>query len=405
MPPFHLSTSTPAAALLLVLSAAVVLVSTDLLLTTARAWTISRQQQQQQQQRRSRYHRRCCRRRGGSTSLLRPSPLVPSSTNDPRSAASEDAVVRLLLSSSSSSSSHEATTTTTTTTTASAAGAASDSTTSPQPEIILYNSKTRSKQPFVTVASTKIKKGGGGGSEAKNAVSMYTCGPTVYDSAHVGNFRAFLTYDVLKRVLAYFGYDVTHVCNLTDVDDKIIKRANEKQLERVTDLTREYERSFLQDLHLLNAVPATHYPRATEHIDEMMDMISILAKKGLAYETPDGSWYFRTQAQPGYGTQLVGGLDYDEMEQQEDRQQQGEDDDDGVDGTVIRKEHFADFCLWKAYKDGVDRMDAAWENRESDPPIRLGRYVYRYFWKKATASVRTCDLTGHLVFYFRTLAV
>lgn len=174
---------------------------------------------------------------------------------------------------------------------------------------------------------------------------MYTCGPTVYDFAHVGNFRAFLTYDLLKRVLEYFGYKVTHVCNLTDVDDKIIQRATEQGIG-VQELTEKYTDLFFQDLQALNIRPATAYPKATEHIDAMMEMIRSLRDKDLAYETPDGSWYFRTQAQPGYGQQLVQ-LDYNEMEQTER-------------GEADGKEHFADFCLWKAFKEGIDREDAAW---------------------------------------------
>jgi cysteinyl-tRNA synthetase len=216
-------------------------------------------------------------------------------------------------------------------------------TTTDAPVLSLFNSKTRAKEPFRPVRADT------------NVVSMYTCGPTVYDFAHVGNFRAFLTYDVLKRVLRYLGYHVTHVCNLTDVDDKIIQRANEQKIDHVQTLTRRYEQHFRDDLQALNIQPACQYPRATEHIDDMMDLIRVLRDKELAYETPDGSWYFRTQAQPRYGTQLVQ-LNYQEMAQTE----RGESDD---------KEHFADFCLWKAFKTGVDRMDAAWESND----IALGR--------------------------------
>jgi hypothetical protein len=100
------------------------------------------------------------------------------------------------------------------------------------PRILLYNSKSRSKEVLQPLQSNKI--------------SMYTCGPTVYDFAHVGNFRAFLTYDVIKRVLLYFGYDVTHICNLTDVDDKIINRANEQGIKNIQDLTLKYEKLFIK---------------------------------------------------------------------------------------------------------------------------------------------------------------
>lgn len=216
---------------------------------------------------------------------------------------------------------------------ASTRGAAADTTTDSFPEITLYNSLSRSKEVLKPLQPGKFR--------------MYTCGPTVYDYAHIGNFRAFLTYDVLKRVLQYFGYDVTHICNLTDVDDKIIQRATELELESALELTRQFELLFREDLAALNIVPATQYPRATEHVEDMKDMILTLAEKGLAYETSDGSWYFRTQAQKGYGQQLV-------QFQEDASQEYG-------DGTEDEKEHFQDFCLWKAYKPGVDRDDLLWE--------------------------------------------
>jgi len=190
---------------------------------------------------------------------------------------------------------------------------------------------------------------------------MYTCGPTVYDYAHVGNFRAFLTYDVLKRVLQYFGYDVTHICNLTDVDDKIIQRATELGLDSALELTQKFEKLFKDDLAALNIIPANEYPRATDHVDEMMDMIANLHKNGLAYETSDGSWYFRTQSQEGYGQQLVQFSSENSEEYNAEQQ---------TDGEGNEKEHFQDFCLWKAYKPGVDRDDLVWERQ---PRFQKGR--------------------------------
>lgn len=204
------------------------------------------------------------------------------------------------------------------------------------PTLHLYNSKSRSKEPLVPLHPPHV--------------SMYTCGPTVYDYAHVGNFRAFLTYDLLKRVLLYFGYHVTHICNLTDVDDKIIARANDSpDVRHVLDLTRKYEAYFFQDLRALNVILADRYPRATDHIDEMMDMILELAAKDLAYETEDGSWYFATANKEGYGEQLVQ-LNVEDMETTE-----------RVIGESEMKRDPRDFALWKAFKSGVDREDASWE--------------------------------------------
>lgn len=205
-----------------------------------------------------------------------------------------------------------------------------------RPVLQFYNSETRTKQPL-----TK--------DPTKDTITMYTCGPTVYDSAHLGNFRAFLTYDVMKRVLQYFGYNVEHVCNLTDVDDKIINKANAVQASHAKDITLLYEQRFFRDLDRLNILRATHYPRATEHIPEMMQLIMNLQQNGLAYETTDGSWYFRTRAQPKYGQRLVQTQVTEETEQSND-------------DTNTDKEHPADFCLWKAFKQGVDRDDLAWSS-------------------------------------------
>ena len=246
--------------------------------------------------------------------------------------------------------------------------------------LTLYNSLTRSKEVFPKKPPTSDVDIN---IDNIDIVSMYTCGPTVYDYAHIGNFRAFLTYDVLKRVLLYLGYTgLIHVCNLTDVDDKIIDKANQLQIKDVSSLTQQYETYFFEDLKALNIIPANHYPRATEHIPEMMNMIRTLRDKGLAYETDDGSWYFDTQKENNnedhhhhsnskkYGQQLVQ-LDYENMEQTERGQAEG-------------KRHFADFCLWKAFKQGVDRKDSAW----SSDDIQLGRpgwhlecsaMAYKYF--------------------------
>ena len=207
--------------------------------------------------------------------------------------------------------------------------------------LFLYNSLTRSKEIFTPIRPPQV--------------SLYTCGPTVYDAAHVGNFRAFLTYDILKRVLLYLGFDVKHVCNLTDIDDKIIQRATERGIS-IQQLTNECANLFFDDLNRLNTIPATAYPRATQYVDAMMDLILALDKKGLAYETSDGSWYFRTQQQPGYGQQLVN-LNWDDL-----RSQDGGDGDDDHVVASSEKEHFADFCVWKAYKPGVDREDAVWSS-------------------------------------------
>ena len=255
--------------------------------------------------------------------------------------------------------------------------------TSSLPHINLYNSLSNTKQPLETLTP--------------NAVSMYTCGPTVYDYAHVGNFRAFLTYDVLKRTLLYFGYNVHHVCNLTDVDDKIIAKCTRDDIS-LLELTRKYEHLFMEDLVALNIIPAREYPRATEHIPEMIQLIQDLQQKGLAYQSKEGSWYFAVDKKEGYGQQLVK-LDVKNMkanasgvagaqrtttntsaststrtspsgESNNDQDQQEEnkdDDDEGDDDAMDADEYDADkvgardFALWKAYKPKFDRDDATWD--------------------------------------------
>ena len=212
----------------------------------------------------------------------------------------------------------------------------------PSPKLSLYNSITRQKDPFTP--------------QDPNKVSMYTCGPTVYDYAHVGNFRAFLTYDVLKRVLLYLGYDVEHVCNLTDVDDKIIKRCSEQDVT-LLELTRRYEQLFFDDLEALNIVKANVYPRATEHIDEMAKLILDLEKNGLAYQSEEGSWYFAVDKKEGYGTNLVS-LDPKQLQKTGMAGAQRGMDADEYDSD---KEGVRDFCLWKAYKPQFDREDATWD--------------------------------------------
>jgi cysteinyl-tRNA synthetase len=205
---------------------------------------------------------------------------------------------------------------------------------------------------------------------------MYTCGPTVYDSAHVGNFRAFLTYDILKRVLFYLGYSVDHVCNLTDVDDKIIRKCTLEGTS-LQELTLRYENQFFEDLEALNIVKARAYPRATEHIDEMARLIIDLENQGLAYQSDEGSWYFAVSKKEGYGTRLVN-LEPEQLKKGasvmtggggvvmrglDDTSAAAELDADEYDAE---KDGVRDFCLWKAYKPQFDRDDATW-----DPIVEL----------------------------------
>ena len=140
----------------------------------------------------------------------------------------------------------------------------------------LYNTLTRKKEEF-----KPIKKG---------QVGMYSCGPTVYDYPHVGNLRAFLFADLLKRSLLFLGYKVKHVMNVTDVDDKLIEKSEGKK-GKLKEITSKYEKAFKKDLKELNIIPADIYPRATGHIKEMVDIVKKIEKRGIAYKTSDGIYF------------------------------------------------------------------------------------------------------------------
>mmetsp|Transcript_56516 Transcript_56516/g.68005 ORF Transcript_56516/g.68005 Transcript_56516/m.68005 type:complete len:587 (+) Transcript_56516:221-1981(+) len=212
-------------------------------------------------------------------------------------------------------------------------------------EIMFYNSLSRTKDVFEPIIPGKV--------------SMYTCGPTVYDYAHVGNFRAFLTYDTIKRVLLYFGYNVDHICNLTDIDDKIIKRCNEQNIS-LMELTHKFANLFMDDLKALNIVPARAYPRATDHIPEMVQLIQDLKRNGLAYQSDEGSWYFNVAEKEGYGQQLVT-LDLAGMKKRSGSETAGAIRGTDADEYDAEKVGVRDFALWKSHKPDFDREDATWD--------------------------------------------
>jgi len=132
------------------------------------------------------------------------------------------------------------------------------------------------------------------------ALRMYACGPTVYDYGHIGNFRTFLQVDILRRTLKLFGIPVRHVMNITDVDDKIIRNAAEAGIP-IGEYSAKFEQAFFEDLDALRIERPEQMARATEHIDRMVSLIQTLAAKNAAYQTEDGSWYFRLASFPEYG--------------------------------------------------------------------------------------------------------
>src|SRR5690348_8581375 len=181
------------------------------------------------------------------------------------------------------------------------------------------------------------------------SVRMYACGPTVYDYGHIGNFRTFVAVDVLHRFLRQDGYQLRHVMNITDVDDKII-RNSAKAGASVRDYTRKYEHAFLEDIETLR-IERPELVRATDHIPEMARFIAQLQEKDFAYRTEDGSYYFRIAKFPGYGK--LSKKDFSGIEVGA-----------RVDVDEYDKDNARDFALWKAPKEG----EAFWES-----PIGPGR--------------------------------
>jgi cysteinyl-tRNA synthetase len=182
----------------------------------------------------------------------------------------------------------------------------------------------------------------------KGKVGLYTCGPTVYDYAHIGNLRAFLFEDLLRRYLEFAGMEVLHVMNITDIDDKTIRRSQEEG-RSLADFTDEYTQAFFDDLKALNIVSAHHYPRATEFIPQMIQVIQTLEKKGYTYTTDDGSVFFKISEFNEYGK--LAHLDPEKLKSGE-----------RVEDDEYDKEEGRDFALWKSYKptDGDAYWDSPW---------------------------------------------
>ena len=183
-------------------------------------------------------------------------------------------------------------------------------------------------------------------------VRMYCCGPTVYDFGHIGNFRTFVFSDLVRRYLEFRGYRTVHVMNITDVEDKIIKRVHEGNTT-LREFVSKYENAFLEDLQTLGCLPPHHLPRATEHIPEMIEIIDALMKRGIAYQAADRSIYFSIEKYRGCGCnygQLVK-LNFDEMRVGE-----------RVASDEYSKDSLADFALWKARvpEDGAVFWPSPW---------------------------------------------
>ena len=197
----------------------------------------------------------------------------------------------------------------------------------------IYNSMTRKKEEFHPIHEGKV--------------GIYACGPTVYNFFHIGNARPFITFDVLRRQLEREGYQVTFVQNFTDIDDKMIKRANEEGIT-VKELADRFISEYYKDAKALGIRPATVHPKATEHIPEIISLISKLIENGHAYAVPSGDVYYRVSAFPGYGK--LSGQNMEDRENGASERLNVETD----------KEAPEDFALWKAQKPGEPAWDSPW---------------------------------------------
>lgn len=197
----------------------------------------------------------------------------------------------------------------------------------------IYNTLTRQKEEFIPIEEGKVR--------------MYVCGPTVYNLIHIGNARPMIVFDTFRRYLEYKGYDVNYVSNFTDVDDKIIKKAQEEGME-AAEISRRYIAECKKDMEGMNVRPASVHPLATEEIGGMIDMISVLIEKGYAYAAADGTVYFRTGRFADYGK-----LSHKNLEDL----QAGHRD---IKVTGELKEDPFDFVLWKPKKEGEPAWESPW---------------------------------------------
>ena len=201
--------------------------------------------------------------------------------------------------------------------------------------IRIYDTKMHKKVDLVTLEHGKVK--------------MYVCGPTVYNYIHIGNARTFISFDVIRRYLEWRGYEVVFVQNVTDVDDKIIGKANDEG-RTAEEVAKEYTKAFIDDMHAVNVMDPTVRPKATQEIGTMIKLVKELVDSGHAYATDDGDVYFSVRSFPSYGS--LSGRNIDEMEAGHR--------DLRTEGIEDRKQDPLDFALWKAAKPGEPAWGSPW---------------------------------------------
>ena len=199
----------------------------------------------------------------------------------------------------------------------------------------IFNTLTRKKEEFVPQKPGEYR--------------IYVCGPTVYNYIHIGNARPVVVFDTLRRYLEYRGNKVLYVSNITDIDDKLIKKAQEQGCT-MKEVAEKFEAEFIRDSDGLNAMTPTVRPRATEHIEEILDIVKDILDKGYGYVAKNGDVYFRTKHFKEYGKLSHLNLDDLESGNRELRSQLGDD----------LKEDPADFAVWKAAKPGGPAWDSPW---------------------------------------------
>ncbi len=197
----------------------------------------------------------------------------------------------------------------------------------------IYNTLTRQKEEFTPIEEGKLR--------------MYVCGPTVYNLIHIGNARPMIVFDTFRRYMEYQGYQVNYVSNFTDVDDKIIKKAQEEGVD-AGEISSRYIKECKQDMEDLNVRPATVHPLATQEIDGMIQMISTLIEKGYAYAAADGTVYYRTGKFADYGK-----LSHKNLEDLQAGHRE-------IQVTGDLKEDPFDFVLWKPKKEGEPAWESPW---------------------------------------------
>jgi cysteinyl-tRNA synthetase len=201
--------------------------------------------------------------------------------------------------------------------------------------LTIYNTLTRRQEPFATVEPGKVK--------------MYCCGVTVYDYCHLGHARSYIVWDTIRRYLIWRGFEVTYIQNFTDIDDKILNRAKE-QGSTMEAVSNRFIDAYFEDIRRLNVMDADEYPRVTEHIPEIHELIQILENKGLAYAV-GGDVYYRVEKFPDYGK--LSGRELEQMQAGASGRLEAEE-------SEVKKQHPFDFALWKGAKPGEPAWSSPW---------------------------------------------